>query len=117
MRVVGDSGSARALWHRIEAINALITDNRGWSSDDVDAATSRLEARGLLDAGAITERGQRLRSEVEGATDRQAMAPIACDLDTDAQDALLRTLDPASSAIVASGMLPFPNPMGLPKSG
>ncbi|MEI5519398.1 hypothetical protein WB401_08715 [Streptomyces brasiliscabiei] len=49
---------------------------RGWSRGDWDAATARLQERGLLDAeGELTESGVAFRREIENATDRLDAAP------------------------------------------
>ena len=49
---------------------------RGWSRQDWDAATGRLQERGLLDeAGELTDRGVALRAEIEAETDRLDRAP------------------------------------------
>ena len=47
---------------------------RAWTDEQFDAATERLESRGLLADGAFTEAGRALREEIEVETDRQ-MAP------------------------------------------
>jgi len=43
---------------------------RGWSEEDVDAARTRLQARGLLDGeGQLTDAGREFRGNIERATD------------------------------------------------
>ncbi|MBT2448924.1 hypothetical protein J7F03_17855 [Streptomyces sp. ISL-43] len=49
---------------------------RGWDQSDLDAATDRLRARGVLDAeGVLTAAGAELREELEAETDRLDAAP------------------------------------------
>ncbi|MFD8979977.1 hypothetical protein [Streptomyces sp. NPDC059564] len=49
---------------------------RGWEQADLDAATDRLRARGVLDAdGKLTEEGAALRERLETETDRLDAAP------------------------------------------
>ncbi|WP_414495606.1 SCO6745 family protein [Streptomyces sp. CRN 30] len=58
---------------------AFISETRGWSRADWDAAAARLHARGLIDiAGGTaepTERGAELRAEIERETDRLDAGP------------------------------------------
>ncbi|GAA1692752.1 SCO6745 family protein [Fodinicola feengrottensis] len=50
--------------------------SRGWTDQEWDTAAKGLVERGLIDAeNTITEAGLKLRSELEAATDRAAMAP------------------------------------------
>ena len=49
---------------------------RAWTADQFDAATERLERRGLVADGAFTERGRALREQIEEHTDAQ-MRPRA----------------------------------------
>lgn len=59
--------------------------SRAWSNDDLDAATERLQSRGLLDGDRFTEAGRTAREAVEGATDLQ-MAPAVAALGDDADE-------------------------------
>ncbi len=45
------------------------TASRGWSKADIAAAARRLDGRGLVTAGALTDQGRRLRTEIEARTD------------------------------------------------
>jgi hypothetical protein len=95
----------------------ILRDNRGWSEDDWEAATANLAAGGLLHAdGRATDTGRTLHAAVEEQTDRLAASPYAA-----LGDAALADLHGALLAcahdVVASGVLPFPNPMGLPRAG
>ena len=95
----------------------LLLDNRGWTDDDWAAAGERLAGRGLIAAnGEITGDGCRVRAEVEAGTDRLATAPFD-DLGAVGRQRLLDDLDTVARVVVESGLLPYPNPMGLPKLG
>jgi hypothetical protein len=50
--------------------------SRGWSAEAFAAAEERLEQRGLIAAGALTDAGRSEREAVEIATDRAGRAPI-----------------------------------------
>jgi hypothetical protein len=65
---------------------------RAWSDAQLDAATERLEARGLLADGAFTDHGRQVREEIEFATDMQ-MRPAIEALGDDA-DELFGIIEP-----------------------
>lgn len=92
----------------------VFRDNRGWSADEWAAAVADLERRGLLDGERLTDAGHRLRAEVEAATDRAAAGPYAALTDSD-RDRLIGLAAGARRAILATGLVPHPNPMGLPE--
>ena len=77
---------------------------RGWTEEEVDAASARLEARGLLQDGALTPEGKELRSEIERRTDRAEREIV--DRLGDRADELFALVEPWSKAIVASGGYP-----------
>ena len=86
---------------------------RGWKSDDWAAAGVRLQRRGLIDAaGVLRDAGRLLRSTVETTTDELAAAPWAGD--DDAVAVVLAALTPVARAVATSGVIRFPNPIGLP---
>jgi hypothetical protein len=89
-------------------------DNRGWSDDVWASAADRLRRRRLLDGDVLTDEGRRVRADVESATDQLAVEPVLRALDTSAFADLISELTPAAVAVVDSGVLPYPNPMGLP---
>ncbi len=94
---------------------AVLRDNRGWDLDAWDAATVDLAARGLLDrTGAATAVGRELHDEVETATDRAAARPLRVLSRQDVAE-VTATLAPVAQRIAATGLVPFPNPMGLPR--
>jgi hypothetical protein len=124
----GDGHVAALLAHGIEGIYAhllaagtkgvqaeVLRDNRGWSVEEWDEATSTLASRGLLHAdGRATDAGRTLHAAVEEQTDRLATSPYA-DLSHAALSDLYGALSACARQVVASGILPFPNPMGLPQ--
>jgi hypothetical protein len=91
----------------------VLRDNRGWSDDDWAAATERLRARGLLDGSGLTSSGRVVRRGLEIDTDRLAGRPLASALDDEERRFLLDSLEPAARAVTRSGILPYPNPIGL----
>ena len=95
---------------------AVLRDNRGWSEEAWAVATERLVARGLLHAdGRATDTGRTAHGEVEDLTDRLAEPAYAALSDAALGD-LHGSLSACAADIVASGLLPFPNPMGLPRA-
>jgi hypothetical protein len=92
----------------------VLRENRGWSEQDWDDGTSRLAARGLLHTdGRATDAGRTLHAAVEEQTDRLAAPPYAGLSDASLAD-LYGAVSACAREVVATGMLPFPNPMGLP---
>lgn len=86
---------------------------RRWTADDWAGAVDALRQRGMLDrSGALTRRGSGLKARIEEQTDRLA-APAYAVLDEDEHDRLLRTTRRLAAAVADSGVVPFPNPMGL----
>jgi hypothetical protein len=95
----------------------LFRDSRGWTAMQWHEAEARLHERGLLTrAGTITDEGVAARAGVEATTDRLALA-LFDDLDDAARHRLLDELDLLAGAISSSGLIPYPNPMGLPACG
>jgi hypothetical protein len=84
---------------------------RAWSDDQFDAATERLEARGLLADGAFTDSGRAFREDIEVETDRQ-MAPALRALGDDAEE-LFAILAPWGSAIRDAKGYPASGPHDL----
>ncbi len=84
---------------------------RAWSDADLDAAEARLEERGLLRGGALTDRGRAEREAVEVATD-DACAP-ALEAVADDLDELVGTLRSWSSAVTAAHGYPSSGPHDL----
>ncbi len=95
----------------------LLRENRGWSELEWDAATAALSAGGLLHSdGRATDAGRTVHASIEELTDRLA-APAYAELGDGALADLYGALRACAADIVGSGVLPFPNPMGLPRVG
>lgn len=77
---------------------------RGWAPDDLDAADARLEERGLLADGVLTDAGREVREAIELATDGGEHR-VASALGDDA-DELFGLLEPWATAIVEQGGYP-----------
>jgi hypothetical protein len=91
-----------------------LRDNRGWTEDEWDAAADRLRRRSLLDeAGRLTVEGKDARMSFEATTDR--LARSATDHLGDRTELVLASLDEVARSVVATGEIPYPNPMGLPR--
>jgi hypothetical protein len=94
----------------------LLRDNRGWSEAEWEAGTATLAGRGLLhDDGRATDTGRTLHAEVEALTDELA-EPAYAKLGDGALADLLGALRACADGVVDAGLLPFPNPMGLPRA-
>lgn len=92
----------------------LLRGSRGWAEDEWHDAKTRLRERGLLDGdGKLTPAGAALRDEIERRTDELAWQPYADGLTEPGLDLLPTLLGPLAGAVRASGVLPFPNPIGL----
>ena len=93
----------------------IIQPSRGWSDDDWQQASHRLQARGLLDRdGRLTKTGGALRREVEDLTDRLAAAPV----ERLGETGVKRAIDVASlvsRCLIDGGVVPVPNPIGVPR--
>ncbi|MGH9097402.1 MAG: SCO6745 family protein, partial [Acidimicrobiales bacterium] len=109
-----DGCEALALFAASEGIDPeVLRQNRGWSESDWASASDRLRARGLLGDRGITPAGSELRRTVEDGTDRLASRPYQV-LDPDDVRLLTGHLGSAAEVLMASGVIPFPNPIGLP---
>jgi len=112
----GLDGLATTLTHVGDGVisRADIQPHRGWSDEQWEAAAGRLRARGILDAdGRLTEAGRELRRRIEDDTDRLAAAPVEA-LGTDVER-LLELAAPLSRAVIDSGLVTTPNPVGAPR--
>jgi hypothetical protein len=87
---------------------------RGWSEEEWSAVETELADRGLLAQGALSDTGRELVAEIEKLTDENAWAGGLDALGEDGVTEVVQTLRPAVKAVVDSGVLPFPNPVGLP---
>jgi len=84
---------------------------RAWSHAQFDAATERLEARGLLADGAFTAQGREVRESIEDATDRQ-MKPALDALGDDIGE-LFAILTPWGNAVRDAKGYPASGPHDL----
>jgi hypothetical protein len=85
----GDGHLGALLRSGLSGIEALVTHTfsgrgfteaaakatRGWTDEEWAAACAALTARGLIEDGALTEAGRRVRAEVEADTDALSAAP------------------------------------------
>ncbi len=84
---------------------------RAWTEEQFDAATERLESRGLIADGAFTERGRELRERIEIDTDAQ-LRPVLDALGDDIHG-LCDILEPWGAAIRAGRGYPSSGPHDL----
>jgi hypothetical protein len=109
-----DGCEALVLFALSEGIpGALFRDSRGWSPDEWEAARGRLEGRGLVAGGQLSSAGAELRRSVEQLTDELAGPPYAA-LEDEEQLVVLEGLQQLVRSVMAAGVIPFPNPIGLP---
>lgn len=88
---------------------------RGWAEADWRAARRRLRARGVLDGrGRLTALGRQTRAGIEAATDRVASAPLER-LGEAGSARLVELLTPLATRLGATGLIPYPNPIGVPR--
>jgi hypothetical protein len=115
-----DGLEAHLLAGALEAGGASPTtrlEARGWTDDDVEAAWARLRTRGLVDADhTATAGGRAHHADVESRTDDAAMAPWR-HLGEGATLELEATLRPWAELVGRSGVVRFPNPIGVPPLG
>jgi hypothetical protein len=87
---------------------------RGWTDQQWDDAVRNLAQRGWVDDdGRATDEGIAGRAAIEAATDRLASEPWE-QLGAGDTTALAQALTPLTRAVLASGVIPDVNPMGLP---
>jgi hypothetical protein len=92
----------------------LLQQSRGWSPEEWAESERFLRQAGLLDnEGEATDHAYVLRERIERRTDELAVVPYSA-LTDDQRDRLVEVLMPAATAIAESGLLPYPNPIGLP---
>ena len=93
----------------------VLRDNRGWSEADWEQATATLAGAALLHAdGRATDTGRTLHGQVEELTDELA-EPAYAALSDQALEELDGVMAACAADVVASGLVPFPNPIGLPR--
>jgi hypothetical protein len=122
----GDGHVAALVAHGLDGCEALVSiaaaegipgelfrSSRGWSLDEWESARLRLERRGLFDRDGLSRSGVAQRETVERTTDRLAGAPFAA-LSGGDYLTLADGLDRVARAVTEIGVIPFPNPIGLP---
>ncbi len=87
---------------------------RAWTDEQFDAATERLESRGLIADGGFTEAGRALREDIEVRTDVQ-MRPAIDALGDDAEE-LFALLGPWGEQIRAAKGYPSSGPHDLARA-
>jgi hypothetical protein len=93
----------------------VMQPNRGWSDDDWERSARGLEARGLLDRDRrLTDAGSAIRHDVEALTDRLAAGPVER-LGQAGVERAINLAAPISRALIDSGVIPVPNPVGAPR--
>ena len=106
---------ALVLRHAVHGGRDQLQPNRGWSDGEWDAAAGELAGRGWLDErGRATATGLEVHRDVETRTDRLAAQPWTALGEAD-QARLSDLLTPLAAA--AATVVPYPNPMGLPRAG
>jgi len=124
----GDGHVAALVVHGVNGVEAhvlaagtkaipvdLLRDNRGWSEAEWENAAATLTRRGLLHAdGRVTDAGRTLHGQIEELTDELA-EPAYAGLSDQALEDLHGALAACAADVAASGVVPFPNPMGLPR--
>ncbi|MGA2519632.1 MAG: hypothetical protein ABSG81_02305 [Acidimicrobiales bacterium] len=96
---------------------SLLQVARGWDDAQWEEAEARLAGRGWLTPdGALTPAGAAARSDIEDLTDRLATEPWDR-LGAQRTEELRTLLVPLARAVAASGVVPVPNPIGLPVPG
>jgi hypothetical protein len=108
-----DGAAANALAVADGRAPANQQEMRGWTDDEWAAAYERLRQRDWTNESlAITDTGRAARAQIEDATDRVSTTSF----DKEAQARVVGVHDElvaASRAVVISGALPFPNPVGV----
>lgn len=98
-----------------ESDEATLKLHRGFPDDEWAAARAGLVERGWLDAdGRLTARGVAEHEAVEAATDAAAEQPWQA-IGPAATARLRDLLDPVATTIRTSGLIPHPNPLGMPQ--
>ena len=110
-----DGCEANVLATAVAGIDpAVLRDSRAWTTDEWAAATQRLVEDGAVHPdGRPTEQGLDLHRDIEDRTDALALESYTSTLDPAAIDGLTGALRAVAEPVVASGALPFPNPIGL----
>ena len=108
-----DGCQALVLRDALHGGREQLQPSRGWTDGEWEAAAHVLVRRGWLTGdGRPTSEGQVAHQAVEDRTDRLAAQPWTA-LGPAEQRRLVQLLAPL--AVAAAGVLPYPNPIGLPR--
>ena len=89
-------------------------ERRGWTEQEWDQAHGQLLERGWLHGdGTPTEAGRTARAEIELTTDHLC-EPATAALGLDETDVLRAGVARLAAAVSGSGVIPYPNPTGVP---
>lgn len=126
----GDGHIAALTVRRIHPVTAMLLKvgtgeseaeplrlGRKWATFEWQAGETHAREQGLIDDdGRLTAGGQALHDAIETDTDAAAAAPWE-HLGAEATAELAALLLPLAGRVVADGLLPEPNPIGLPLPG
>lgn len=95
----------------------VLQQSRDWTDEEWADGVDRLVVRGVLaDATTVTDEGRALHEHIESTTDELALRALVAGLGSvEAVEDLAADLTPLARAVSGSGILPFPNPIGLPE--
>ncbi|MDT0276508.1 SCO6745 family protein [Blastococcus goldschmidtiae] len=93
---------------------AWLQKARGWDDAAWDGAATRLTDRGWLAGDGLTAEGLAMVTSIEADTDRLALGPWRA-LGAPGCDRLAELLRPVRRAVVAAGLWPAGNPIGVPE--
>ncbi len=93
---------------------AWLQKARGWDDAAWADAAQRLTDRGWLAGGALTAQGLAVVAAIEADTDRLALGPWRA-LGAQGCDRLAELLRPVHRTVVAAGLWPTGNPIGVPE--
>lgn len=106
-----------AHWLKIAAAETdpvSLEVSRGFPAEEWQAGLTAVQQRGWVDpAGVLTAEGRAEHAVIEAATDRAAAQPWTT-LGRPDSERLVALLDPIAEAVVATGLVPSYNPVGLP---
>jgi hypothetical protein len=106
--------AANRLMFALGLVPANQRERRGWTEAEWDQAHGELIERGWLDAeGSPTRSGRDAREQLEVVTDRLC-EPATAALGYDELQATTQTLVALARQVGRSGLIPYPNPTGVP---
>ena len=110
--VAGLDGAESLVWRAaLDSSREVLQPPRGWTDQEWAAAAGRLTGRGWLADGVATAQARAALETVERQTDALAAGPWQA-LGEAGTARLAELLAPVAAA--ARGLLPYPNPIGLP---